>query len=113
MQAPTEQPPTVFDKLKSRKWWITLGAAFVILFGRELGLDLTDDQIWATATVAASYAGAGQLAKVLHAFAKGGSAMLASGVVTEQVDDKTPIDGTEYERVERRSTSPHGVELRG
>lgn len=96
------------DKLKSRKFWLTLGAAILVLFGRQLGIELTDDQLWGTVALVASYAGAGQLAKMLQSYAQGGSKMLA-GAVVQQVDDPTPIDGTEYQRVERKNTNPRGV----
>lgn len=43
------------DKLKSRKFWVTLATLVVIVFSQQLGLDLSPEQIISGAGVVSSY----------------------------------------------------------
>lgn len=49
--------PSIPDRLKSRKFWITILAGFVVLFARELGFELTDAQLWEFVAIVAAYLG--------------------------------------------------------
>jgi len=49
-----------FEKLKSRKFWITLVTMLVVMFSDAMGLELTGDQIqWIVATASAYLIGQG------------------------------------------------------
>lgn len=43
------------DKLKSRKFWVTLITANVLMFSDALGLNLTADQIYGLIAIVAPY----------------------------------------------------------
>jgi len=43
------------EKLKSRKWWLTFAVGVVILFARQLGLELDESQLWELIALATGY----------------------------------------------------------
>ena len=43
------------EKLKSRKWWLTFGALVVMLFGEQLGISLTWEQIVGVVSTVTGY----------------------------------------------------------
>lgn len=48
---------TLVDRLKSRKLWITFAGIVVVGFGKALGLELSEEQLWSIAIIVAGYVG--------------------------------------------------------
>lgn len=45
----------MLSKLKSRKFWVTFAGAAAVLFLRKLGFEITEDQLYALATMVTGY----------------------------------------------------------
>ena len=43
------------DKLKSRKFWITFVVSALLLFAKQLGLDLDEQTVWGLVALATGY----------------------------------------------------------
>lgn len=39
-------PADIIARLKSRKFWVTVAVGVVLVFGEELGLNLSEDTLW-------------------------------------------------------------------
>lgn len=39
-------PADIVKRLKSRKFWMAVAVGVIVVFGEELGLDLTTEQVW-------------------------------------------------------------------
>lgn len=37
---------TVTEKLKSRKFWVTIGTMILLLFAKQLGVDIDESTVW-------------------------------------------------------------------
>lgn len=54
---------SIFDKLKSRKFWLTFAGGVVVLFAKQLGLDVDESQLWQLVALITGYGGVNALAK--------------------------------------------------
>jgi len=52
------------EGVKTSELWIVLGTLLTVLFGPQLGLELSPDQLYAASIGAAGYAGARGVAKL-------------------------------------------------
>lgn len=49
---------TILDKITSRKFIITVAVGFVVVFGKALGINLSEDQLWQLVATGLAYIGA-------------------------------------------------------
>jgi hypothetical protein len=49
--------PVLPDRFHSRKFWVTLGTGFIIVFGEAVGIDLDEAQVWQLVGLVATYLG--------------------------------------------------------
>lgn len=49
--------PTLPKRFQSRKFWVTLGVSFIIVFGEAVGIELDETQVWQLVGVVGAWLG--------------------------------------------------------
>ena len=47
----------ILARLQSRKFWIVVAVGVIVVFGKALGLNLSEDQLWQLVSTAGAYLG--------------------------------------------------------